>query len=61
MKKSTGVDFDGSEYVALTIYSRTKNTTGSWSYVIDYAPYSSGTYSADFSTYDYKLVLEDAI
>jgi hypothetical protein len=58
--KSDGSAFDGSEFQGVTIYRRTKNTSNSWDFVTSYAPYGGNIYSGDFSTYDYKLVIEDA-
>lgn len=60
MRQSNGSNFTGSEFVVMSVYRRTKNTSGSWgSSIQDFSFYNSATYSADFSTYDYKLVLND--
>jgi len=52
---SNGTAFIASNYVAATLYRRTKNTSNSWSTVTSWFTYTSQTYSAAFNTYDYWL------
>jgi hypothetical protein len=58
-KDASETVFDGTEGLAVGVYRRTKNTTGSWTVVTNISNFETGVddYLCDLSTYDYRFVL----